>query len=162
MPRACRRVAPKVLHHAPYPMTRPSFRRSAIASLNQRPARRRPVQDATLAAWLQPHGIAQTHRHCVHIICSLDKSFNGKCPRETPRQRSCVPWKQGIGHGYAQICSCFHWQDSPTASRSSYENVLVGQRAHAAAVKRPDPLLKLRVLYLDSRPHSRLAASPPP
>lgn len=74
--------------------------------------------------------LAAAARHCAYTVP----------PQATLR---CVLLLGSRGaHGYVQLPQARHWQDNPPASRLSYENVLVGQRGHAAAVQRAYSLLK--------------------
>lgn len=93
------------------------------------------VQDAALAGW------AAASRHNAGVLVAVLHTYQ-QVEWETPAgelvRRPPPPTDYQAGAGRCRYSHAFHWQDRAFTGPSTYENILVGQREHAAAVRHID------------------------
>lgn len=86
-------------------------------------------------AGLQHHGTTQAS---WWLYCTQYKQVEWETPAGELVRRPPPPTDYQAGAGRCRHSHAFHWQDRAFTGPSSYENILVGQREHAAAVRHID------------------------
>lgn len=82
---------------------------------------------------LQHHGTTQAS---WWLYCRQYKQVGWETPAGELVRRPPPPTNTQAGAGRCRHSHAFHWQDRAFTGPCSYENILVGQREHAAAVRR--------------------------